>query len=62
MWNFAPGNFTIGEDVREICWDPTAISPFNGKVGAYEPGKYDNARWLASTIPSGPPGCPIPSS
>ena len=62
LWGFSSNQYTIPNDVREICWDPTAISPFNGKVGAYEPGKYDNARWLASTIPSGPPGCPIPSS
>jgi hypothetical protein len=60
LWNFAPGNFTIGEDVREICWDPTAISAYNQKQGAYN--GTSNARWTETTIPGGPPGCPVPSS
>jgi len=62
LWGFSSNQYTIPNDVREICWDPSAISPFNGKQGAYEPGRYNNARWLANTIPSGPPGCPIPPS
>jgi hypothetical protein len=60
LWNFAPGNFTIGEDVREICWSPTAVSTYNQKVGAYI--QTSNQRWQAGQIPTGPPGCPIPSS
>jgi hypothetical protein len=62
LWGFGPQQYTIPNDVREICWNPSATSPFNGKQGAYVPGKYNNARWLANTIPSGQPGCPIPSS
>jgi hypothetical protein len=61
LWGFGPQQYTIPNDVREICWNPNAISPFNNKQGAYVPGKYNNARWLANTIPAGPPGCPIPS-
>jgi hypothetical protein len=60
LWGFSPDQYTIPNDVREICWDPTAISPFNGKQGAYI--GTSNARWTANDIPPGPPGCPIPSS
>ncbi|MGI8493378.1 MAG: ABC transporter substrate-binding protein, partial [Acidimicrobiales bacterium] len=62
LWGFGPNDFTTTDDVREICWSPTAISAYNQKQGAYLPGKYNNARWVAGTIPPGPPGCPIPSS
>jgi len=60
LWSFDPGNYTIGEDVREICWSPTTISTYNQKQGAYL--GTSSQRWTAGHIPTGPPGCPIPSS
>jgi len=60
LWGFSKTQYTIPNDFREICWDPNSISPFNSKQGAYV--GTSNERWTASTIPSGPPGCPIPSS
>ncbi|MGH9301376.1 MAG: hypothetical protein ACRD0E_05780, partial [Acidimicrobiales bacterium] len=62
LWNFAPGNFTIGEDVHEICWSPTAISTYNHKQGAYI--QTSDQRWTQGNIPvgNGKPGCPIPAS
>jgi hypothetical protein len=60
LWDFGPGNFTIGEDVREICWSPTTVSTYNQKPGAYL--GTSNQRWTQGNIPTGPPGCAIPSS
>lgn len=60
LWDFAPGNFTIGEDVREICWDPNATSNYNHKQGAYI--QTSDQRWTMGNIPAGKPGCPIPAS
>lgn len=62
LWGFSKTQFTTPDDFREVCWDPNAISPYNGKQGAYIQGSYNGARWTASDIPKGPPGCPIPSS
>ncbi|HET9077771.1 MAG TPA: hypothetical protein VFN68_12635 [Acidimicrobiales bacterium] len=59
LWGFSPTQHTIPNDVREICYSPTAISPYNGKAGAYL--GTSNARWTKDDIPKGPPGCPIPS-
>lgn len=61
LWGFSSSQYTIPNDVREICYSPTAISPYNGKPGAYVASSSNNARWTASDIPAGPPGCPIPS-
>jgi hypothetical protein len=60
LWSFGPGNFTIGEDVREICWSTSKVSGYNQKVGAYF-GTSPN-RFTQGNIPTGPPGCPVPSS
>ena len=59
LWGFSPTQHTDPNDVREICYSPTAISPYNGKAGAYL--GTSNARWTKNDIPKGPPGCPIPS-
>jgi hypothetical protein len=59
LWGFSSQQYTTPNDVREICWHPTAISPFNGKAGAYV--GTSSARWLDSAIPKGPPGCPLPA-
>jgi hypothetical protein len=60
QWGFSSTQHTIPNDFREICWSPTAVSPFNGKQGAYT--QTSDQRWTATSIPSGPPGCPIPTS
>ena len=30
-----PGNYTWGQDMREVYWDPDATSPHDGEPGAY---------------------------
>ncbi|HWW54831.1 MAG TPA: hypothetical protein VNY84_13725, partial [Acidimicrobiales bacterium] len=60
LWGFGQSQYTIPNDFREICWNPTTVSPFNSKQGAYL--GTSNQRWTANSIPKGPPGCPIPSS
>lgn len=60
LWGFSPTQFTTPNDFREVCWDPTAISAYNNKEGAYI--GTSSQRWTANTIPKGPPGCPIPAS
>lgn len=57
LWNFGPGNYTTGDDVREIYWCPNAVSPYNSKRGAYidpNPGK----RYTSGNLPSGEPVFP----
>lgn len=56
LWRFGPGDRTAANDVREIYWDPNAISGVNGKQGAYR-GTNDQ-RWTAGSIPAGDPGVP----
>ncbi len=58
LWGFSAAQYTIPDDVREICWNPNAVSPFNGKQGAYM--GTSNQRWTLGQIPKGKPGCPIP--
>jgi len=59
LWGFGPNQYTVPNDVREVCWSPKTISPYNSKPGAYN-GTSDQ-RWTVNGIPHGPPGCPIPS-
>ena len=35
VWGFGPHDYTTSDDVREIYWDPNAISNYNQKQGAY---------------------------
>ncbi len=56
LWKFGPGDRTAANDVREIYWDPNAISDYNGKQGAYL-GTSDQ-RWESGQIPAGDPGVP----
>jgi hypothetical protein len=58
LWGFGPNQYTVPNDVREVCWSPKTISPYNSKVGAYNGSS--NQRWTVNGIPPGPPGCPIP--
>ena len=55
LWKFGPGDRTAANDVREIYWDPGALSPYNNKQGAYI-GTNDGARYQKGQIPAGPPG------
>lgn len=34
-WSFSPGDRTATDDAREVYWDPTATSPFNGAPGRW---------------------------
>ncbi|MFZ6003724.1 MAG: ABC transporter substrate-binding protein [Actinomycetota bacterium] len=35
LWDFGPGDHTSADDVREIYWDPNAVSSYNGQAGSY---------------------------
>jgi hypothetical protein len=51
-WDFDAEHYTGVTDVREIWWDPDAVSPFNGLPGTYA----DNGeRWERDEIPEGDP-------
>ena len=56
LWKFGKGDRTAANDVREIYWDPKAISTYNGKNGAYL--GTSNQRWQTNGIPAGDPGKP----
>ena len=56
LWKFSKGDRTAANDVREIYWDPTAISTYNGKNGAYLGTSKE--RWESGKIPGGDPGKP----
>jgi hypothetical protein len=53
LWDFGPGDHTTADDVREIYWDPNAVSSYNGQPGAYI-GVNESARYLRDQLPSGP--------
>ena len=60
FWKMGPRDYTAANDVREIYWDPNAISGYNGKKGAYiEPSP--GVRWKQGEIPTGDPNIPVPS-
>ena len=52
LWKFGPGDRTAANDVREIYWDPDAISPYNGKQGSYLPHQKSQ-RYEFGQIPAG---------
>jgi hypothetical protein len=56
LWKFGKGDRTAANDVREIYWDPNAISTYNGKNGAYIGTSKE--RWESGKIPAGNPGKP----
>jgi hypothetical protein len=56
LWKFGPGDRTAANDVREIYWDPNAVSTYNAKQGAYKSSSGE--RWQAGQIPGGDPGVP----
>jgi hypothetical protein len=51
-WDWSPGHYTPVADIREIWWDPDAISPFNDKPGTYADA---GERWRQEDIPEGEP-------
>lgn len=57
LWGFSPQQYTVPNDVRLICWNPNAISPYNSKPGAFTTID-NNQRFQLGQIPKGPPGCP----
>jgi Periplasmic binding protein len=57
LWDFGKGDRTAANDVREIYWDPGAISTYNGKQGAYI-GANKGARYQRDQIPDAAPGRP----
>ena len=51
-WDFSLGHYTPVTDIREIWWDPGAISAFNGEAGTYA----DNGeRYAQEDVPEGDP-------
>jgi hypothetical protein len=57
LWKFGVGDRTAANDVREIYWDPNAISTYNGKKGSYLGTSKE--RWVTGQIPKGNPGKPL---
>jgi len=60
LWGFGPNQHTVPNDFREVCWSPSTVSRNNNKPGAYT--QTSDQRWTESNVPSGPPGCPVPTS
>jgi hypothetical protein len=56
LWGWNSQQYTVPNDVREICWNPSTISAYNNKAGAYV--GTSNQRWTFGSVPGGPPGCP----
>ena len=52
VWGFGPHDYTTSDDVREIYWDPNAISNYNQKQGAYIEMNA-GARYRQGEIPGG---------
>ncbi len=57
-WGFGDHDYTTADDVREICWDPNAVSNYNQKQGAFV--ETDHKRYRQGEIPPGPPQVPVP--
>ena len=58
LWKFGPGDRTAANDVREIYWNPTAVSKYNNEQGAYvepEPG----VRYERGEMPKSTPKVPV---
>ena len=54
LWGYGPGDYTPQDDVREIYWNPSLPSPYNGKLGTWvdpNPGK----RYPKGDITAGDP-------
>jgi hypothetical protein len=53
-WTFGPNDYTPPYDTRYIWWNPSKVSIFNGKEGAYEEA-YGGRRFAPGQIPAGEP-------
>jgi hypothetical protein len=51
-WDFSAGHYTPITDLREMWWDPTRLSPFNGQLGTYVDA---GQRYAAEDVPTGEP-------
>jgi hypothetical protein len=51
-WDFSPEHYTPVTDLREVWWDPEAVSPFNGQPGTWVDA---GTRWNDGDYPSGDP-------
>ena len=51
-WGFGPSDYTTADDVREIYWDPNAISNYNQKQGAFV--ETDHQRYAKGGSPGRP--------
>ncbi|HEY2215227.1 MAG TPA: ABC transporter substrate-binding protein [Acidimicrobiales bacterium] len=56
-WGFPPGHYTPQEDAAIIYWNPTKVSTYNDKQGAYVVG---TTRYKTGQFPSAP--VPVPSN
>jgi hypothetical protein len=56
---FGPGDYTAVSDAREVYWDPKAISPIDGKPGAYI-SLNGGRRYTLGQWPRGEPDLPLP--
>lgn len=50
-WGFDEDSYTPTQDYRVIWWDPEAVSPMNGKRGAYIEA-YDGRRFKKGELPA----------
>lgn len=57
LWGFSAQQYTVPNDVRLVCWDPNAISPYNSKPGTFVTVD-NNQRYQFGQIPKGNPDCP----
>ncbi|MCW2709290.1 MAG: hypothetical protein JWM22_3132, partial [Frankiales bacterium] len=57
--HFGPGDYTAVSDAKEAYWDANAISPIDGKQGAYVPlnsgHRYRLGEWTRGepSLPAG---------
>ncbi len=57
LYQFGPQKYTAQADVRELYWDPHAVSAVDGKSGAYV-SLNDGRRYTSGELPAGPPSLP----
>jgi hypothetical protein len=50
-WGFDEDSYTPTQDYRVLWWDPSALSPVNGKAGAYIEA-YDGRRFKRGELPA----------
>ena len=58
LLKFGPGDYTGVSDIKEVYWDPTAVTPTDGSNGAYIPVGGDK-RYQLGELGSTLDGIPI---